>query len=351
MYRSTPSRSLQRQLGRNAVCCLVEVISGKQIQPCGSECGRIFCRESCGCQIDAEDDTLLDFDFRKFEISLFDNNLSANLHDLRSLNEFVDRTFSMCHTFMQQNDDCKERFSLCLCDDWDKVELHDDERVFRTEGYSEHMLCIHPIHSWIQYPLTEMFPMLPDSEEYPTVIFSALHFLEQCFGYICLEINGYAASFNRDYMRFCREINDGMYFLCVRNELKRAAYRKYQTQSRDELTGLYLLEQCPKMWHEIAEQAELYREQIYITVISVNGLQQIENESGADISDQYLVNLVQFLSKCCNDKENLFQISRSGFVVIGMQQESHLTQCSFLSTHRSGSGSRSSFKKKRIWYF
>ena len=124
-----------------------------------------------------------------------------------------------------------------------------------------------------------------------------------------------------DYIRFCREVNNALKFLCTQNELKRLLYREKLAQSRDDLTGLYLFANCKDMWNEIRDSAAVNKEQIYLIAVSAGGLRQIENAAGSVESDRYLAAFAEVLVRCCNGKEKIFKVDQKNFVIIGSSHE------------------------------
>ncbi|MBQ8514214.1 MAG: substrate-binding domain-containing protein [Ruminococcus sp.] len=316
----TTYKTSWRQLGRVSMCRLYSEITGDEMQLCGSEKGVLYPRESCGCDSKREYFDRHEFDYLQFAERFMDYSLSAALHDAESLNGFIDRMFSMTYTFINEERYRDEHFYLCLCEDWDRTETEDGERFYRTEGYSEQLLFISVEHDRVMFPAAEMLPAFLDTSEPKVTCFTAVHFQERCFGYACFEITGSIEDFSMDYLRFCREVNNGLESLCAQNELKRLAYRKYISESRDELTGLYLLEGCSRIWKETAEAAKLYGKDIYLTVLSIGGLRRLEDTSGPVEKERLLVAFSDMLSKSCRNKENIFRVGETGFAVIGAER-------------------------------
>ncbi|MDO4864384.1 MAG: substrate-binding domain-containing protein [Ruminococcus sp.] len=315
----TTYQTSHEHLGRSAMCRLYREISGDDMELCGSDKGVLLCRESCGCNSLSERFDTHEFDYKHMEYSLMDCTLSAALHDVNSLNGFVHNMYAMRHLFMDRSRFGTVGFYLCLCDDWDIVRIHKGKRTYRTSGYSDKMIFISSDEERTTFELSEMLPSTLRRDEPTVTFFIPVHFQERCFGYVCLEATDVFDDFNMNYLRFCREINNGLEFLCAQNELKRLVYRRNMSQSRDELTGLFLLESCPQMWDEVSEIAELYRQDIYIIVISAGGLKHIENAAGSAESDRHLLMFAETLSKCCSNTEKIYKTGEKGFVIIGTE--------------------------------
>lgn len=316
--------SAQEQLGRNAVCALYTEIAGNTMTPCRYTTGKLIRHESCGCGVRAESRQLLDFDFERFELGIFDTNLTANMFDSETPDDFFKNTYTMIYTFMSEKLIQYEQLSICLCEDWDQAEYTDGVRNYRTAGYSENMMCIHQHNGKKQFRLSDMKPVFQDREKYPVTVFNALHFLDRCFGYICFETSGAIDDYNRDYVRFIREINNGLNFFCAQNELRRALYRERISNIRDELTGLYLLQNSSQMLDDIIERSELYRAGIYVLIISISDIREIVHINSSDTLDRFLLDFSTHLQKCCNKEDSLFQINDNYFAVIGISNDAKI---------------------------
>ena len=327
--------SAKEQIGREAVCVLYRLITGTVMLPCRQTSGKLIRHESCGCGVQAESKEFLDFDFERFELGIFDNNLTAKMFDSETLDSFFSNTFMMLFTFMSEKRLNQERISINLCEDWDQPNIVSGQRIYRTSGYSGHMLCIHQYHGKKQFDLLNMYPFFSDADNYPVKIFNPLHFLDRCFGYICFETAGFIDDYNRDYIRFIREINNGLNFFCSHNQLKRALYRERLNNSRDNLTGLYLLQSNADMLDEIKERSNMYHIKTNGLVIVLIGLKDILNASGTEKLDQFILDFSSHLQKHCNTEESLFQINDNSFVIIGVSEHSE-TYCEELtkSLHR-----------------
>ena len=315
-YDGTPE-----MLGRNAVCALYEAISGKQVQPVRSEKGTLLCRESCGCHAPHEPFSIHDLAQIIPEEGILDCTVSATFYEAVSLHDLVDRMFSLRYKFMADKTIQTERLFLCLCDDWDSVTQTNGSRTYRAEGYSDTMYLIGSEGSRLTFPLEEMLPESLDTDALTTSFFMPVHFQDQCFGYIALEVEDCIDDFNIHYIRFCREVNNALKFLCTQNELKRLLYRGKIASARDDLTGLYRIDTCKEMWMELQDRANAYREQLYLIVIAAGGLRHIENAAGPVESDRYLASFADVLAKCCSSKEKIFQLEAKSFVILGSGRE------------------------------
>ncbi|MCR4644658.1 MAG: substrate-binding domain-containing protein [Oscillospiraceae bacterium] len=320
-------------LGRNAVCALYEAVSGEHVQPIRIEKGTLHCRESCGCRSPHEAFSTHDFTQIIPEEGILDCTVSATFYEAVSLHDLVDRMFSLRYKFMADKTIQTERLFLCLCDDWDSVTQTDGSRTYRSAGYSDTMYLIGSEGSRLTFPLEEMLPASLDTDTLTTAFFMPVHFQDQCFGYIALEVEDCIDDFNIHYIRFCREVNNALKFLCTQNVLKRLLYREKIARSRDDLTGLYRFDTCKEIWTELQDHANAYREQLYLIVIAAGGLRHIENAAGSVESDRYLASFADVLARCCS-KEKIFQLESRSFVIIGSGREPEKNTATYLQQIR-----------------
>lgn len=307
----------QETLGRNAVCRLYEAVTGVKVTPTKTEKGLLIRRESCGCNSSSENDNFRLYDEIMADEGILDCTVSAALYEAETLNELVLKMFELQYKFMDRNNSGKERLFLCLCSDWDTTCKTENGRGYRTEGYSDSMQLIGSEGSRLTFPLEQILPSSLDKNELTSTFILPVHFQDQCYGYIALEVTKSTDDFNMHYIRYCREVNNALKFLCTQNELKRLLYRQKLSESRDELTGLYIFENCKEMWDEIQEDAKANGCQTYIISVAAGGLRHIENDSGYVESDKYLAAFADILAKSCSSREKLFKYGETSFVIIG----------------------------------
>lgn len=309
-----------KQLGRNAMCMLYEQISGKLCKPAAEEHGTLSCRESCGCGSDARNTQDYMPDYQRLEDNFTDSNLSTQFLNSGTLYTFIQKTYHMTYVFLKNEQCTHEMFNICLCEDWNHVETDECTRRYRTQGYSDQMI-------WIDFDgVRHLFPtaqMVPDNvlavNEPSVTFFTAMHFQDHCFGYALLTLKGMTDGYNQHYLHYCCEINNGLEFLCIQNELKSLAYRRYLSQIRDELTGLYNIGSFSQQWKEQREKAERFHEEQFIIGFSLSGMHRIKETCGSLAWDKYLVEFSDILRNSCQNHERCFRAGESEFFIIGTQ--------------------------------
>ncbi|MBQ8010954.1 MAG: substrate-binding domain-containing protein [Oscillospiraceae bacterium] len=310
-----------KQLGRNAMCMLYEMITGEP-SPCEQyEQGKLFCRKSCGCVKDMELTGGERFDYQRLEDNFTDSNLSTQFLTADSLHSFIQKTYHMTYVFLKLEQCGSEMLTLCFCEDWDRAEIDGYTRTYRTKGYSDRMIWIDFEGTRRMFLTAQMVPeQVLEIKEPSVTFFTAMHFQDRCFGYALLTLKGMADGFNQHYLHFCREINNGLEFLCIQNELKSLAYRRYLSQIRDELTGLYNRSSFNEKWTQLREKAKTYHEECFILGFSLSGLHRIKETCGSLERDKYLVEFSDILRNCCQNQEMCFRAREGEFLVIGSQK-------------------------------
>ncbi|MBQ8927056.1 MAG: substrate-binding domain-containing protein [Oscillospiraceae bacterium] len=313
-----------RQLGRNALCQLYEMMTGKIVVSCRSEQGSLLCRASCGCRSSKLHGTMKEFNYQQMEDQYLDSNLSAQLLSCNSLESFITTMYNFTFVFADPEFCDRESFCLCLCEDWN---LSDTEGLpVRRSGYSERMRQMIYNGTYEQYALQDMVPVeVQEFEKFegPTVtFFTAAHFLDRCFGCFLLTFRNVPCTLNAHYLRFCREVNNGLEFLRVQDTLKSLAYRNYLGTVRDPLTGLYKLSYLTKMWEDFLGEVRLAKEVPFWIALTVGGLGQILDVGGALERDKRVQAFSELLQNVCSHNEKCLRAGESSFLIMGSEPDS-----------------------------
>ncbi len=306
------------QLGRDAMCLLYRTLTGKEIEPCGYSKPKFWKRESCGCKDKSDSMMKVIFDYQRLEDNYMDATLATDLHMAVNLEDFVEQLYNHTSVFMTEQDWGGQIFSLCLCENWNQVQLKGYTTEYRTKGYSERMTLIDRTGSHITFPLSEMFPQSTDDET-AVFYFTPVHFLERCFGYAVLKRTDGIPGFNAHYLRYLRELNNGLGFLCIRNEAKTLAYQSYISSLRDQLTGLYKLEGGAELWKNMGQQADQHGEMLYLIGVHLKNFYKIEESAGVLVQNKLLVDFVDMLRSCCRNGEKCIRLNNHEFIAVGIE--------------------------------
>lgn len=319
----TTYRTNWKQLGRDAYTLLHELITGERIAPHTTKHGSLLCRQSCGCMPDREILTEKEFNYQKMEEAYLDSNLSTRLLSCGNLESFVRTMYDSTYIFLEPSLYGKAVFCLCLCEDWDTGSLLDRSAYhYRTNGYSDQMtlMCYNGEHQ--TFPLVNMVPDALTQPGTPTVtFFSAVHFQDRCFGYALLQYCGVADGFNLHYLRFCREVNNALEFLCVQNALRSLAYHNLLTQVRDTMTGLYNLKSLPHIWEEFLQNVRNAGEHPFWIALSITGLYRLTEAHGGLVKDKLIVAFAEELQNLCSHGEKCLRAGESDFLILGSEPD------------------------------
>ncbi len=315
-----------KQLGRNAMCMLYEKITGMPMSPCMMESGTLYCRESCGCNgMDNSKHEEYRFDYRRMEDNYTDSALSARLLSMDNLRDFIKKTYHSTFVFLKPEHCGREMFTICLCEDWDKTEMDDYTRTYRTQGYSDRMMWIDFRGDSHSFPTVQLMPETHLECTQPSVTyFNPIHFQNRCYGYALLTLIGTADGYNQHYQRFCSEVSNGLEFLSMQNELKSLAYRRYLSQIRDDLTGLYNRKSFSWMWTDLLKTAKQFEAECFIVGFSVTGLHRLKETYGAIEKDKFLVALSEMIRNSCGQQEKCFRAREGEFLIIGIRKPENM---------------------------
>ena len=313
----TTYNSAWKQLGAKVMCAMYKEITGEEMDELQLKKGRIAAGESCGCSTANITGLVNSLNYEKVEGDYQDSSLSTTLLSSRSYKDFVHSLYLMEKLFLDFGDKEKMHYCLCLCEDWNMGHIEGYETTYRTEAYSRMMYATDILDKHTVFPIEKMLPDHIISDEPSVTYFTPCHFLDRCFGYNTLTLYGTADSYELKYVRFCREVSNALAFLVMQDKLKSLAFNNHIAKSRDLLTGLYNLEGFSQMWQDVTDNALLYGNSIFMLVVYLGGLRQIEEVRGSLERDRFLVSFSELLMKCCTGREKLMRIGSNDFAVIG----------------------------------
>lgn len=306
---------------------------GDSCKPCCGENGLMLENKSCGCTPNPRlfannsmaDDHLMEQRF-------LDNNMSNQLLNTENLTDFSKIVNHWVYFVFSPKYYEKEQFVICLCSDWDKVNADGLAQTYRTDRYSKRVFSmLDTVETTEQsyFSSEDMFP--PDYLKKDTVsvsFFAPIHFQKHCFGYAILTLNEVADGYNLHFPRFCKDVSNGLECLCIKSRLKSMTYRAFLSDVRDTLTGVYRGSTLSRFWRELAEKGATYGEMLHICLISVSGLQQINETFGQVEGDQVLMQIAAILMGCCQNGEICIRSSGNEFILLGSRSEQNETEMS-----------------------
>ncbi len=306
-------------LGIMAMKKLYKEMTGKDVDGFPIPNGEIIHGESCGCGTPKHKPYGVSFNYEKFEGDYQDSSVSTILFSARSYRDFIVQLYTIIPFYLNPDNKKDMHYCLCLCEDWRQNKLDGYRDTYRTSGYSNKIISTDCIEKHVVFNSEDMLPSHITARKPSITYFSPCHFSDRCFGYNTITFYNQTCTFDLKYLRFCREVNNGLAFLVIQDELKGLAYSSHVARSRDLLTGLYNLESFPLMWEDISESAEVQDKDVFIIAISLKGLQSLLEISGTREKEKLIVAFSEMLMKCCEGSEKLFRIGDGDFAVIGLE--------------------------------
>lgn len=306
------------RLGAAAAARLLDLIHRRKPETDDLANGCMICGESCGHP--RQDSRVAGYDYEQMEAGCTDTSLPTRLIACENFNALIRNVYEMTYTFSDSNYRSESAYRLCLCTDWNDASFDGISETYRTNGYTPQLISTNMQNNELLFDAVQMIP--PDLRcDVPSVYyFSAARFRDHCFGWSVLRFNGIPDGYDVFYPRFCREVNNALAFLHLQNNYRSLAYRSFIASSRDPLTGLYLFERCPQMWDDTAAFAERCGEDIYILLLELGGLRQIEDADSRIEREQHIVAFTEILQRIHSSKEKVFRISGDLFAVIGSER-------------------------------
>ena len=307
------------QLGKTAVQQLYALLDEDAPPPEPADGFRLLYGESCGHQRPRALREMLHYN------TLESRFLDTAIHSLSlagdNAAELFGSIYNTTHFFSDTNYPDKAQFSLCLCSDWNRTVFSQGSEQYRTQGYSGDMLLMPRSGIGSPFPLEAMVPAEMRSAVPSVTYFVPLYFRDRCFGYTLLRLDETPDCYDIYYLKFCREVGNALAFFCLQNEYRSFAYRNDIHGCRDELTGLYLFAQSQKMCREHAAAARLYGETLYLTVLHLSGLQQVEDTQNRMEKDKLLLSTSDILIRNCRGREQVFLTGEGTFCIIGADSQ------------------------------
>ena len=306
----------------NAVCRIHEMISKKKKYKRLTPTKGIRTGSSCGCRINASQEA-------ENDQKTFDNSLIGNIYLHSSYSSIMNKVTSLeeCSIALSQNSyliDNNSELFFCLCTDWDGS--FEDLDNYRSEGYSDEMICIFSCKgnesncTFRRFPLEELVPDTGDENTPMTYIFTPLHYLERCCGY-CVR------RYRDDIVL---EEYFGEFSQIASNALEKVRMLRYQEylndriqklSERDMLTGLYSRTGLDARLSETVED-----DQYYILLYYIG-----HDNDDSDISE-LAVAFSQAVHLSCSNGFTAARTASDQFIIIGMSDGSDHPEQLFVNT-------------------
>lgn len=273
-------------------------------------------RESCGCMA-SEGQEVMALRQKLYERENVSENREMQFH-------FMSIHLSECHTieevaneitYYAYNIEGFRDYCICLCDDL----------LERTDfsGFTEQMemrVAIQDRHSIIpireRFDRKELLPRRMTSEEPQMWYIAPLHFQDQCFGYEALQFYDVETTGSL-YLYWNIIISNMLQDILTHHRMKRLVEQLEEMYDRDALTGMYNRRGFENYGNPMFDQARAKGERIFLAIIDVDGMKQINDNYGHIEGDYAIRKVHEAIAHAC--PESVVQARTGGdeFEIIG----------------------------------
>lgn len=303
------------EMGRRAV----EIIDEKQDCPRNVEDyyfdAVIKTRETCGCMTTGGKETM-DLRQRLYETENEDSNREMQFH-------FMSVHLSECHsldkvseliTYYSYSIPGLRDYCLCLCNDImenEKLCDYTDEMILRLAIKDQK----EKEHIRVPFKRDELLPSLMTNEEPQIWYFASIHFQDKCFGYEAFrfydtEITG------KLYMYWNIIMGNQIENIITYQKMQRLTDQLEAMYDRDALTGIYNRRGFENYANPMFERAKEQGETIFLSIIDLDGMKQINDNYGHVEGDFALRKVCEAICKACGDDVIRARTGGDEFVVV-----------------------------------
>lgn len=297
----------------------MEVIDAKQGQPQDAEDYYfqpiLALRESCGCSKTREKELLqmkrTIYEQRQTAKNLevqFDY-LSINLAQCRTLEEVGKQL-----AYYQYNIDGLSNYALCFCDEVGKKE--------KVTEYSDHMIMKLAFKNRqdmgdveISFDRRELIPDFFDKEKPQIWYFAPIHFQEDCYGYEALSFPDPTRTGNLHFS-WNTKIGNKIHDMLVEEKMQALISELEEMYDRDALTGMYNRWGWGNYGNAMFDKARQKGETIFLSVIDLDGMKQINDNYGHEEGDFALKKMREAIELVCEDDYISARTGGDEFVVM-----------------------------------
>lgn len=261
----------------------VEIIDAKQACPEKNEDyyfdAQVIKRESCGCLKRMDTEAIQARRDQHEKVKVNDNRqmqfnfLSINLGDSYDLDSVGDLL-----NYYIFNVEGLKSYGLMLCEDMPK------RKDFRT--YTDSMMMRIGMkenngmgHIKIPFKRTDLIPAELQDEKSQIWYFNPLHFQDNCFGYEAFSFWDWKAT-GKIHFEWNIAVSNKIQSILVYNQLQQAIEELEHVYNRDALTGMYSRRGFEERGGEIMENAKKEQKTVFLSIIDLDGMKQINDNYG-----------------------------------------------------------------------
>ena len=297
----------------------VEIIDTKQEKPQDTEDYYfqpvLALRESCGCSKTREKE-LLQMKRTIYEHRQIAKNrevqfdyLAINLAQCSTIEEVAERL-----SYYQYNIEGMSSYALCFCDN-----IYKEKKV---KEYSAQMIMKvaikerqHLGNIEIPFDRRELIPDILADEGPQVWYFAPIHFLDNCYGYEALSFPDPTLLGNL-YFSWNTNIGNKIHDMLMEEKMQALISELEEMYDRDALTGMYNRWGWGNYGNAMFAEAKEKGETIFMSVIDLDGMKQINDNYGHEEGDFALKKIREVIELVCEDDYISARTGGDEFVVM-----------------------------------
>ena len=275
----------------------------------------ILARESCGCMAKAGEKIILEKQREYDQLQAEQNRatqfdyMSIYLSQAESIEDIADYIAEFHKNMYGIRD-----YALCLC------EMLHDAQGYKT--YTDQMeLCVYikdnEQKTGIRIPF-ERRELLPEeliSDKPQVWYFAPIHFQDNCYGYEAFQFWTWENT-AKLFFRWNINIGNKIHDLLIEDKMKTLIDELAYMYDRDELTDWYNRRGLEKQGVRLLEQAKQEKSPLFLCVIDLDGMKQINDNFGHIEGDFVLKKVCETISGACRGEYLCARTGGDEFVVL-----------------------------------
>lgn len=275
----------------------------------------ILARESCGCMAKAGEKIILEKQREYDQLQAEQNRatqfdyMSIYLSQAESIEDIADYIAEFHKNMYGIRD-----YALCLC------EMLHDAQGYKT--YTDQMeLCVYikdnEQKTGIRIPF-ERRELLPEeliSDKPQVWYFAPIHFQDSCYGYEAFQFWTWENT-AKLFFRWNINIGNKIHDLLIEDKMKTLIDELVYMYDRDELTDWYNRRGLEKQGVRLLEQAKQEKSPLFLCVIDLDGMKQINDNFGHIEGDFALKKVCETISGACRGEYLCARTGGDEFVVL-----------------------------------
>lgn len=224
-----------------------------------------------------------------------------------------------------------DSFYISLCENWDSISVDQNSpKPYLIDGYTETMnLCFEKeqeafCHLNKTFSTSLMLPALWEERDKPAIYyFVPLHFYDRCFGYATLGYHNRAATYERCFRDWIRNINTALENLRVKNNLKWTNKQLERLAEIDSLTMLYNRNGFSIYIHEFLKQAILQQKNLLVVLGDLDDLKKINDTYGHLEGDNAIMVCAKAFLSLGLPSSKCFRFGGDEFVLLALEDSNN----------------------------